>query len=72
MPDSPLYTLHAQAPIRICDIGGWTDTWFAKYGSIFNIAVSPYAQVWRLTDTALHRGANSQTRAAGCYFAGTS
>ncbi|MBI5304471.1 MAG: GHMP kinase [Chloroflexi bacterium] len=33
------------APIRICDNGGWTDTWFARYGKIFNIAVSPYAQV---------------------------
>lgn len=33
------------APIRICDNGGWTDTWFAKYGSIFNIAVYPYAEV---------------------------
>ncbi len=33
------------APIRVCDNGGWTDTWFAQYGKVFNIAVSPYAQV---------------------------
>jgi len=37
--------INSQAPIRICDNGGWTDTWFAEYGRIFNIAVSPYAQV---------------------------
>jgi len=35
----------AVAPIRICDIGGWTDTWFAKRGTIFNIAVYPYVEV---------------------------
>lgn len=33
------------APIRICDNGGWTDTWFAKHGKIFNMAVSPYVEV---------------------------
>jgi D-glycero-alpha-D-manno-heptose-7-phosphate kinase len=41
----PLKTIHARAPIRICDNGGWTDTWFAKYGAIFNIAVAPFACV---------------------------
>ena len=33
------------APVRICDNGGWTDTWFARYGKVFNIAVYPYAEV---------------------------
>jgi hypothetical protein len=33
------------APIRICDNGGWTDTWFAEHGKIFNIGVYPYAEV---------------------------
>jgi D-glycero-alpha-D-manno-heptose-7-phosphate kinase len=33
------------APIRICDTGGWTDTWFAQYGAVFNIAVAPYIEV---------------------------
>jgi D-glycero-alpha-D-manno-heptose-7-phosphate kinase len=37
--------INALAPIRICDNGGWTDTWFAGYGSIFNIAVTPFAEV---------------------------
>ena len=25
--------------------GGWTDTWFAGHGKVFNIAVSPYVEV---------------------------
>lgn len=33
------------APIRICDLGGWTDTWFAKHGAVLNIAVYPYVEV---------------------------
>jgi D-glycero-alpha-D-manno-heptose-7-phosphate kinase len=37
--------INAVAPIRICDNGGWTDTWFAEYGKIFNIGVYPYAEV---------------------------
>ena len=37
--------INAVAPIRICDNGGWTDTWFAGWGKIFNIAVAPYAEV---------------------------
>ena len=37
--------VNSTAPIRVCDNGGWTDTWFARYGSIFNIAVSPHAEV---------------------------
>jgi D-glycero-alpha-D-manno-heptose-7-phosphate kinase len=39
--------IHASAPIRICDIGGWTDTWIARHGKVFNIAVRPpvYARV---------------------------
>jgi D-glycero-alpha-D-manno-heptose-7-phosphate kinase len=44
-PARPLRVINAAAPIRICDNGGWTDTWFAEYGSIFNIAVYPYAEV---------------------------
>jgi D-glycero-alpha-D-manno-heptose-7-phosphate kinase len=41
----PLRVINSAAPIRICDNGGWTDTWFAKYGKIFNIGVYPYAEV---------------------------
>ncbi len=35
----------ATAPIRVCDCGGWTDTWFARHGRVFNIAVQPGAAV---------------------------
>lgn len=41
----PLRTIHATAPIRICDNGGWTDTWPARYGRVFNIAVHPLVAV---------------------------
>lgn len=41
----PPQTIHASAPTRICDNGGWTDTWFAEYGKIFNIAVEPRVHV---------------------------
>lgn len=41
----PQRIINAVAPIRICDNGGWTDTWFAGHGRIFNIGVYPYAEV---------------------------
>jgi hypothetical protein len=37
--------INSVAPIRVCDNGGWTDTWFAEYGKVFNIGVYPYAEV---------------------------
>jgi len=42
---APTRIINSVAPIRICDNGGWTDTWFAEYGKIFNIAVYPYVEV---------------------------
>jgi D-glycero-alpha-D-manno-heptose-7-phosphate kinase len=41
----PFTIINSVAPIRICDNGGWTDTWFAGHGQIFNIGVYPYAEV---------------------------
>ena len=41
----PIRIINSVAPIRVCDNGGWTDTWFAEYGKIFNIGVYPYAEV---------------------------
>ena len=41
----PLSIINSVTPIRICDNGGWTDTWFAGHGQIFNIGVYPYAEV---------------------------
>jgi D-glycero-alpha-D-manno-heptose-7-phosphate kinase len=42
-----LVTRHiiATAPTRICDCGGWTDTWFARRGGVFHIAVNPGIRV---------------------------
>ena len=43
--DTPLRVINSIAPIRICDNGGWTDTWFAGHGKVFNIGVYPYVEV---------------------------
>lgn len=32
--------VRATAPVRICDLGGWSDTEFAERGSVVNIAVN--------------------------------
>ena len=37
--------LSATAPVRICDIGGWTDTWFGGPGRVVHVAVSPGVEV---------------------------
>ena len=44
-PEKVIKVINSVAPIRICDNGGWTDTWFAKYGRVFNIGVYPYVEV---------------------------
>jgi D-glycero-alpha-D-manno-heptose-7-phosphate kinase len=46
--------VRAVAPVRICDLGGWTDTWFAGHGVVCNVAISPGAEVSIAT---LERGA---------------
>lgn len=35
----------ASAPVRVCDLGGWTDTWFGGPGRLVNIAVRPGVDV---------------------------
>jgi D-glycero-alpha-D-manno-heptose-7-phosphate kinase len=57
--EKSLKRVNAVAPIRICDIGGWTDTWFAKYGTILNIAVYPYVEVQILERGQSGKGAIS-------------
>ena len=42
---TPRRVINAMAPIRVCGLGGWTDTWFADTGAVFNIGVYPYAEV---------------------------
>ncbi|MFX0106002.1 MAG: hypothetical protein ACFE75_10990 [Candidatus Hodarchaeota archaeon] len=37
--------IYSRAPVRICDIGGWTDTWFYPKGAVFNICVDLYSYV---------------------------
>jgi D-glycero-alpha-D-manno-heptose-7-phosphate kinase len=43
--ERPLRIINGVAPIRICDNGGWTDTWFAGHGAVCNIGVYPYVEV---------------------------
>ncbi len=43
--DVPLRLIHARAPLRLNDIGGWTDTWFAGEGFVQNLAASPAVEV---------------------------
>ena len=50
--------INAVAPIRVCDLGGWTDTWFAETGAVLNIGVYPYAevQIYVTEDARAERG----------------
>ncbi len=41
----PSRIIHARAPIRVNDIGAWTDTWFAGRGRVLNVAVEPGVEV---------------------------
>lgn len=43
--DEPRRILCARAPLRVNDIGGWTDTWFARRGRVLNLAVAPAVEV---------------------------
>jgi D-glycero-alpha-D-manno-heptose-7-phosphate kinase len=43
--DGRARVIRSSAPVRVCDNGGWTDTWFARHGKVFNIAVSPLVEV---------------------------
>lgn len=40
----PIKVVNAVCPIRINDLGGWTDTWFAEHGEVLNMGVYPYVQ----------------------------
>src|SRR5260370_3811217 len=37
--------IKAAVAVRICDNGGWTDTWFGGPGRVLNIAVTPGVEV---------------------------
>src|SRR3990167_5014475 len=53
--EKPLRIISSVAPSRIADFGGWTDTWFAKFGKVLSIAVFPYAEV-QMRVFARHNG----------------
>jgi D-glycero-alpha-D-manno-heptose-7-phosphate kinase len=38
-------TIKVSAPVRVCDNGGWTDTWFGGPGRVLNVAVTPRVEV---------------------------
>ena len=38
---SELASVFATAPVRVADVGGWTDTWFGSPGRVCNVAVGP-------------------------------
>jgi D-glycero-alpha-D-manno-heptose-7-phosphate kinase len=42
---TPTFRATATAPVRIADLGGWTDTWFAGHGLVCSIAVRPGVEV---------------------------
>ena len=35
----------ASAPVRVADVGGWTDTWFGSPGQVCHLAVGPGVEV---------------------------
>ena len=37
--------IFSRAPVRVCDIGGWTDTWFYRNGAVFNFCVDLYCYI---------------------------
>ncbi|HWE54924.1 MAG TPA: hypothetical protein VG435_05400 [Acidimicrobiales bacterium] len=37
--------IEVTAPVRICDLGGWTDTWFGGPGRVLNFAVEPGVEI---------------------------
>ena len=44
----------SRAPVRILDIGGWTDTWFYPNGAVFNVCIDLYSHS-RITKTDLKK-----------------
>lgn len=38
-------SIRALAPVRVCDVGGWTDTWFGSPGQVCSVAVGPGIEV---------------------------
>lgn len=49
------YYIRSSAPIRICDLGGWTDTRFSEIGNVLNFAVSPRVYCEINVESAMHK-----------------
>src|SRR5688572_28443752 len=43
--ETELQTIRARAPVRFCDLGGWTDTRIVPSGAVLNFAASMYTHV---------------------------
>ncbi|MCC2672865.1 MAG: hddA [Armatimonadetes bacterium] len=43
--EQPLQTIRARAPVRFCDLGGWTDTRIVPSGNVLNFTASLYTHV---------------------------
>jgi D-glycero-alpha-D-manno-heptose-7-phosphate kinase len=52
--------IRARAPVRCCDLGGWTDTRIVDEGRVLNIAVSLYTHV------TLHVGTSPEITLESC------
>ncbi|MBN2244964.1 MAG: GHMP kinase [Candidatus Aminicenantes bacterium] len=37
--------IRSSAPLRVNDIGGWTDTWFARKGAVLNLSIGPPVKI---------------------------
>ena len=42
---APLRIINSVAPIRICDNGGWSDTWFAGHGKVCPAVLGDLARI---------------------------
>lgn len=38
-------TIKSQTPVRINDIGGWTDTWFSKQGKVLKLDIKIHSSI---------------------------
>ncbi|MFN5060873.1 MAG: GHMP kinase [Chloroflexota bacterium] len=45
--------ISAYAPVRVCDVGGWTDTWFARTGYVTSIAINRLVHVTIRTEPSV-------------------
>ena len=51
-PRTPVMAATATAPVRIADVGGWTDTWFGSPGHVCHLAVGPGVTVRAIRTSA--------------------